>query len=145
MKADCCDRRLVEVLLERHLPHRQHHDLLEPGERERLWPVETERIWVRHRPGDPDMPNPGDRWEDADGWLWRRFELGVDFRRSIVSRTYSELLVWVDSAPNQDAAATPETNRCSLPAPQWPKEVSSSGRYRHFTMSLTAIPSRFTQ
>ena len=36
VRADCCDRRLVEVLLETHAILEQRHELLEPDERERV-------------------------------------------------------------------------------------------------------------
>ena len=113
VKNDSCDRRLVEVLLEPH-DHWIGHELDVDSQRQRLWPVETERLWVRRPYGEVD---DGHSWRDSHGRAWRRFEPGSDFRKALHQRSTEEQWVWVDLSPQAAGA-----EQCSLPVPEWPKD-----------------------
>lgn len=126
VKYDVCDRRLVEVLLARHgPPFRLSLDYT--TQRERLWPVETERIWVVEHyaasGGDAFALPPrteATHWQDPLGRWWRLFEPGSDFRRPLGHLSHDMCDVWVDcSVPVQ-------TDPC-LPAPEWPQHNAHAG------------------
>ena len=116
VKHDCCDRRLVEVLLEEH-DDWYGHSLDEPSQRERLWPVDTSCLWV----WDQQAPDGPERWTDSIGHHWRRFEPGSDFRKHIEERHPFELRVWVERQQSGHAASV-DSDDCTLPLPEWPKD-----------------------
>jgi hypothetical protein len=128
VKADCCDRRLVEVLLARHGGGGQawSQNLNFTEQRERLWPTETERIWVREEyAGVPPPRQAGTHWQDTSdphGRWWRLFEPGSDFRTALEDLPYEMRDVWIQVDRPVES---------TLPAPEWPEDnqnaVSSTG------------------
>ena len=69
-----------------------------PAQRERLWPVEPERIWVRehYAASDALAPPPprsaATHWQDPWGRWWRLWEPGSDFRRPLLHLPFAATL-----------------------------------------------------
>ena len=105
VKADCCDRRLIEVLL-------QPHDAVEPppgtatsDAHAATWPVEQERVWLR----DPTALGGFRPWDLRDYDNFRNWAaMGPMARR-----------VWVSTATSVPGS--------TLPPPTWPTDVGQSG------------------
>ena len=124
----------MEVLLERHggghyaSPAAAWDQNLDFNEqRERLWPVETERIWVQeHYAGEPQPRDLSTHWQDpADnhGRYWRLWEPGSDFRRGITELPYDLRDVWVQTSP--------VIGESKLPGPEWPANNNAAGPAPH--------------
>ena len=120
----------MEVLLARHGGgHAAWHQNLDFNEqRERLWPTETERIWVRENylGGEPPPRDLSTHWQDPDdpyGRWWRLFEPGSDFRRGLEEIEYDLRDVWVQTSP--------VVGESKLPAPEWPENNNRAGPAPH--------------
>ncbi len=132
VKNDSCDRRLLEVLLARHgagnfltAAQAWNQNLALTMQRERLWPTETERVWVRE--GYAGQPPPRQEnithWQDPQGRWWRQWEPGSDFRIGLAEQPYDLRDVWVQVVGSVDSM---------LPAPEWPENNDAAVRVRPY-------------
>ena len=130
VKNDCCDRRLLEVLLAQHgtgefdtAAQAWHQNLDLTQQRERLWPTETERIWVREGyAGQPPPRQPNiTHWQDPRGQWWRQWEPGSEFRIGLEEQSYDLRDVFVQVNRAVDS---------TLPAPEWPEDNDAAVRFR---------------
>lgn len=104
VKADCCDRRLIEVLLQPHAAHEPPPGTVTADAHAATWPVEHERVWVR----DPTALSGFRPWELRDFDSFRNWAaMGPMARR-----------VWVSTA---------DVPGSTLPSPTWPTDVGQSG------------------